>query len=386
MNDVVDGYEYVTFVEEQFTFQVFNLEPDLTFPGKIVGVDIAVSKLEDGSSRVRATLQLAAEYGGGANRARARLHSPSDTFLDIEFFPVDGNSHLMRAEFLMNSTMAQGYWTTRQITVFDAADNRRYEGQDQFGWMLFIDNPGEDLEGPIADVSGITSEVTLVDGEHTVIVYVPVSDENMWNLGGYSALQHYGSNSRIEAYARYDADESQLVFTYPVRRYHANGEWTFREVRVFDAARNERIYDLKEDALTFEVGTANPDGSAPELDVSSIEVAAVAVNPDASNGETDVTITYAARDDNSGVGVVSYRLQRPDGSDLFDYDYHENFYTDYFVGDPTEYQIYRIQLTLPPGSPPGTWLLKELVIRDKAGNILTSNFIELGILKPIEVP
>ena len=58
---VVDGYEYVVLVDKQFTFQVFNLEPDLTFPGKIIGVDTEVYKLENGDNRVVATLHLAEE-------------------------------------------------------------------------------------------------------------------------------------------------------------------------------------------------------------------------------------------------------------------------------------------------------------------------------------
>ena len=98
-----------------------------------------------------------------------------------------------------------------------------------------------------------------------------------------------------------------------------------------------------------------------------------------------MTIWYTARDDNSGIGVVSYRLLKPTGGSLFDYHHHANFHTGYFVGEPDEFQEYRIELTLPPGSPPGTWALSELVIKDKAGNVLTSNFVETGILKPIEV-
>ena len=76
---------------------------------------------------------------------------------------------------------------------------------------------------------------------------------------------------------------------------------------------------------------------------------------------------------------------KPTGDTLFDYHYHENFYTGYFVGTPDEFQEYRIDLTLPAGSPPGTWVLSEMVVRDKAGNTLTSNFIETGIIRPIQV-
>ena len=138
--------------------------------------------------------------------------------------------------------------------------------------------------------------------------------------------------------------------------------------------------------FTFDVTTQNPDYVPPELDVSSIEIHAVPRHPEAPNGETDVTIWYTARDDNSGVGLVRYTLLKPTGDTLSDYDYHENFYTDYFVGVPNEFKPYQIKLTLPSGSPPGTWVLEELVIHDKAGNVLTSSFVEVGILQPFEVP
>ena len=121
------------------------------------------------------------------------------------------------------------------------------------------------------------------------------------------------------------------------------------------------------------------------LDISSIRIEAVPRHPSAPDGETDVTIWYSASDDNAGLGVVSYRLLRPNGSSLFDYHYHANFYTDYFDGDPSAAQEYRIGLTLPPGSPPGIWVLAELVLRDKAGNTLTTEFTETGILANIEV-
>ena len=385
ITDVVDGYEYVTLVDERFTFQVFNIEPNVTFPGKITGVDVEVARSANGDNRVIATLHLSKAYGAGAAQATTRLYSTADTWHDVFFAPLDGDPYRLRAEFTMNRYMAHGYWTTRQITVQDTADNRRYEGQDQFGWRLFVDNPGEDLKAPVADTSGITGSVELAGGEQVVTVRVPVTDANEADFSGYATLQQYDSARMLEEYASHDEGQGQIVFEFPVRDYHASGEWTFREVWLFDAARNERRIDLKEDSLTFTVTTKRPDYAAPEVDIASIVIEATPRHPESPDGETDVVIRYRARDDNAGIGVVSYSLQKPTGDILYDFHYHANFYTAYFEGDPTKYADYRIELTLPPGSPPGTWFLRELVVRDKAGNVLTSNFIETGILKPIEV-
>jgi hypothetical protein len=385
VNGVVDGYEYVTLVEEQFTFQVFNLEPDFTYPGKIVAIDTTVTKSVNGDNLVTATLHLSPAYGDGASEALARLFSPADTFIDLRFYPVDGDAFTLQTTFNLGRYRAAGYWRLGSVTVEDAVENRRFEGQDQFGWQLYIDNPDEDLEPPVADLDGITSRVVTADGEQAVRVIVPVSDNRMSNLGGWSTLQQYASAQRLEQYATYVKGSGEIMFTFPMRSYLATGEWVFREVWVFDEAGNEQRYDLKEAAPGILVTTTAPDQTAPELDITSVRIEASPRKPEAPDGETDVTIWFTAWDDSAGIGTVTYRLLKPTGDSLFDYHYHANFYTAYFDGDPAERREYRIDLTLPPGSPPGTWILSDLVIHDKAGNVLISNFVETGILRPIEV-
>ena len=83
--------------------------------------------------------------------------------------------------------------------------------------------------------------------------------------------------------------------------------------------------------------------------------------------------------------MVHYTLLKPNGDTLFDYHYHDNFYSSYFVGAVNEVKLYKIEITLPPGSQPGTWVLNELVLIDKAGNVRSTNFVEIGILRPFEV-
>ncbi len=383
--DVVDGYEYVTLVDEQFTFQVFNLEPDFTFPGKIVGVEVDVTKSITGDNLVAATLRLSPAYGDGAGRASGRLFSTADTFVDVQFAPEGEDPFALRAAFPLDGAAAGGYWTIGQIVVEDIAGNRRFEGQDQFGWQLFADNPDEDLEAPIADLAGVRGETTSGGDEWTVLVRVPLADETLEGLGGYATLQHYGSGQQLEVYASYQRGTGEIVFSYPIRGDHASGEWAFREFWVSDKAGNQRRYDLRDATLSFDIVTPSPDDAQPELDIASIRVEAEPRNPAAPDGETDVTIRYRARDDNSGVGIVSYRLLKPTGGTLFDYHYHANFYTPYFVGVADEFADYRIDLTLPPGSPPGTWVLAGMIIEDKAGNALDADFIETGIVRTIVV-
>lgn len=386
VKNVIDGYEYVVLVEKQFTFQVFNLEPDVTFPGKIIGVDTEVFRLPNGNSRVVATLRLSKDSGDGAERAFSRIFSSVGTYVDVYFYPASGSKFMLRAEFTITQYAAKGYWMPDQITVQDRVDNRRYEGQNHFGWLLYIDNPNEDLEAPIADLNNIRGELVSEDGEQVVKVYVPVTDKNETaGLGGLATMPHYDSKQEAFNYAEHDRLNRRLVYKFVIRKYKASGVYTFREFWVWDIAGNQNRYDLKEKSLTFNVVTERPDYTKPELDISSIKIRAISTKPQAPDGETDVTIWYVARDDNSGLGNVNYILQKPTGDTLYDYNYHENFYTNYFVGDPTQYKTYQIDLRLPQGSPPGTWVLQQIGMSDKAGNQLTNNFVEIGILNPFDV-
>lgn len=385
VKNVVNGYEYVILVDEKYTFQVFNLEPDYTFPGKIMGTDIEVYKSDGGDNKVIVTLHLSPKYGDGAHEAYSRITSHNLTFFDTYYYPVNGDHFTLRANFIIPKTAASGYWLPNQITVQDRVDNRRQEGQAQFGWLLYINNSHEDLNAPVPDLNRITYAKEEKNGDTIIKIFVPVADEYEEGVYGYGTLQQYDSNQYLEHYADYDYQKKSLIYEFTIRKYHASGQWTFRELTTTDLAKNNGRYDLKEKALIIFVTTGNPDSKKPELDSRAIRIKAVSRRPEAPNGETDVSIWYAARDDNSGLGWVNYQLLKPTGDTLFDYHYHDNFHTDYFIGDPTKWQTYEIKLTLPPGSAPGTWILQQLVLKDKAGNTLTSSFVEIGIFKPFEV-
>lgn len=385
IKNVINGYEYVVLVDEKYTFQVFNLHPDTIFPGKIVGTDIEVYKMDSGANRVVMTLTLSKRYGDGASQAYARLFSPQKTYFDIYFYPYQGDRFTLRADLIIPKTAANGYWLPELITVEDPVENRRQEGQAQFGWLLYINNSNEDFNPPIPDVDRITSTRETIGDDQIITIFVPVTDEHEEGISGYAELHNYDANRFVGEYADYDYQKKSLVYKFTIRKYHASGQWTFRGFSTSDLAKNNGNYDLKEKAISFSVTTSQPDTTKPELDFNSIHIKATPRRPEAPNGETDVSIWYSARDDNSGLGWVNYQLLKPTVDILFDYNYHANFYTPYFVGDPMKSQTYEIKLTLPVGSPPGTWILQQLVLSDKAGNSLTSNFIETGILRPFEV-
>ena len=89
-----------------------------------------------------------------------------------------------------------------------------------------------------------------------------------------------------------------------------------------------------------------------------------------------MTIVYYARDDKSGLGQVSYRLLDPQGGSHSEYHYHENFRTEFFVGDPTAWKRYEINAVLPVGSAPGTWGVESMTLSDKVDNKNALSFVE----------
>ena len=251
---------------------MFNLEPDFTFPGKVVGIDTQVRRSVNGDHLVTATLHLSSAYGDGAGSAMGRLSSPADTYLDLRFYRVHDDPYTLSTEFTLNRYAAAGYWNISPLTVTDTA----------------------------------------------VRVVIPLGDAHMASLGGYATLQQYDSQQQVEQYTSYDASNGAVVFRCPMRTYVASGEWVFREFWVSDEAGNQGRCDLKNDAISLNVTTPSPDYVDPELDISSIRITAFPRHPEAPDGETDVTIWYTARDDNSGIGLVSYRLLNPTGGSLFD--------------------------------------------------------------------
>ena len=124
-----------------------------------------------------------------------------------------------------------------------------------------------------------------------------------------------------------------------------SGEYVLNYLSMTDAAGNHSAAYFtgqagEEAAPYVAIYTRDPDSSPPELDLASINVSAEPTQPEAPNGETRVSVIYVVRDDQSGLGRVSYKLRDPQGIDHNAYHYHENYYTRFFEGDPRAWGIY----------------------------------------------
>ncbi|MCC7071561.1 MAG: hypothetical protein IT383_09570 [Deltaproteobacteria bacterium] len=382
---VVDGYEYVLILDDRVVFQVFNLYPDITFPGRVVRVTNTVARDEDGAHHAKLVLNIH-QPPYESTIAYARLFAPDgENFRDVYFYPDEVDPSQLVADLVFGPHDPDGYWSCPNITIQEwGSNNTTHLAQNDFGWLLWFHNDVVDTEAPVPDLPHVTGSAQKIGDEYIITVTAPVEDQQMNDVTGFAELVHYESGQKISEYATWNESAGILTWVFVVRPYRAAGTWTFRTFSISDVSGNWGRYDLFPDVLEFVADTAHPDHTPPLLDQDALSASAEPTNPEAPNGETFVTITYRARDDIAGLGTVSFRLLKPSGDTLFDYHLHDNFYTPYFDGDATVFSDYSIEILLPVGSEPGTWALKELTLCDKAGNCRANELTELGIVAPVE--
>ena len=103
-------------------------------------------------------------------------------------------------------------------------------------------------------------------------------------------------------------------------------------------------------------------------------------------GETRVDLTFRIKDDISGYKQGDLRLRDPQGAIHAFYHSDEDIWKVYFSRDPTVYQTYHQTMLLPIGSIPGIWGIAEMVLLDKAGNRLQTDFTEIIRFEVTDTP
>ena len=388
---IMNGDQYVSQIRTDLTFEVLNLFPDYNYPGKIKRVDIAVAGAADDDKTVTVEIELnmVNKLFDGAKSAYARVLSEIGTYYDFYLNPVTSDGSILRGTFTVSKYAKSGLWFTEQIVVTDQVGNQRFEGIDDFGWKLFVNNPQEDITKPKYVPHTLALQLTdpqTVDGHQlqqlTVSWQVDENKEMRKDQSVYAQVTDPDSGAyRQEGYGSYDPLTKTARVVFNITEYFAPGHYGVPFIAMYDQAENvgSQLFSssAKDEALqSVLINPGNPDTTAPELDLNRITVHAEPTHPDAPDGETKVTIGYWAKDDKSGLGVVNYRFLDPQGISHFQYHYHDNFYTQFFVGDPTAWKYYEIDVVLPQGSPPGTWGLQEMELYDKAMNKSSYNFVE----------
>ena len=382
---IMQGNYYISQIREDLTFDVYNLYPDYVYPGKIVSVDIAVKGKPHDDKTL--TIQIGLNGDGkfeGATQASMRIFSEIGSYVDMHLYPINGtSSSVLRGEITIDSSAYSGYWHVEQITVTDAHGNQRFEGQNDFGWKLYVYNPNHDTVPPKYVPGTLKMELRSDSERYSREVQILTVSWQVDEQGSMDRCSAIIDSPVSDIYSTsvigiFDTKTSRCIVDFVITEYHVSGNYQLIKLTMIDGARNWE-YVKKHDLTDYfiPVTSSDPDTIPPYLDINNIKVDAKPTNPKKPNGETIVTITYRANDDKSGLDRVVYYLQDPQGRTQPAYHYHDNIRTIFFKGDPTALKEYKAVTVLPEGSAPGKWGLAEMVLRDKATNEKLYQFTEI---------
>ena len=102
---VMHGTRYISRIREDLTFQVYNLYPDVVYPGRIIRVDIQVAGEPEEDKDITIELELHRENGfDNAQASLLRIHSTKGTFIDIWLHPVSANGQRINAGHILRGS------------------------------------------------------------------------------------------------------------------------------------------------------------------------------------------------------------------------------------------------------------------------------------------
>lgn len=382
---IMQGTTYISQIRDDLTFEVYNLFPDYLYPGKINRVDVSIIGESNEDKQATVEIELNSEHQfQGASSAHFRLFSEIGTFVDFELYPIDSAGTILKGQETISKYAKNGFWHTNQIRVEDSVGNQRFEGQNDFGWKFYINNPMEDITPPEYVKNSL--KLALRD-DHTsyknsiqilTVSWQVVEDQQMKKC--YTRIDHEDPQSySMDSYGSYDSSSQTCNVEFNITEFNRSGLYYVKNLIMTDMALNSRSmsFPTLSEFNSILIDTTNPDSKFPYLDVNTISISAVPSNVQLPNGETHVHIEYYAKDDKSGLGKVKYALRDPQGILHTNYHYHDNFHTLFFAGNVDEVKRYDINLILPEGSAPGVWGLAYLKLSDKANNQKTFEFTEI---------
>jgi hypothetical protein len=406
---IMQGNLYISQIREDLTFQVYNLYPDYVFPGKIKRVDIQVDGLPEADKTVTLELELHAldTELEGAKHAYLRILSEIGTFTDLYLYPIDENGNALsggqlstrlRGSFTLNKHAKAGFWRTPQIKITDAVGNERFEGANDFGWKLYINNPLEDVTAPeyVKNTAVLSQSVTTIEEQDVQVIHATwqVNEAGMMADSSpcYASMNdEILSTYRVEEYGNYHQETARCSVDFIMPNYMPSSTYSMNFIKMKDSALNTRgVYftntegglraediNLDEEPQHIALVTTQSDVERPELDLNELQISAIPTNPEAPNGETVVTITFKVRDNISGYNIASLNLRDPQGINHHYWVYNADTWTLFPTDDPTQWHTYTRNIVLPVGSAPGTWGLSEMTLYDRAGNFNGYDFTEI---------
>ena len=432
---VMHGARYVALIAEELTFEVLNLFPDYTYPGKIVGTDVQVvgQPSDDKEFTLTVTLHSDDPAQDGAVSGQVRFVSAVGTIFDMWLSPQNGSSDsVLTGTLTLNKHMKAGWWNFDGLHLWDAVGNDRYESPATIGLRLFLNNPLEDIVPPayiddtfvMEEVVGLevgdgTNGPATVDGiqvEYDTWDKIPLS-RGLTRVSFPTSDPDYGQRYSMDIQSnQFETNGYEEVkhhsMTLPVPHYFPTGHYTVNFAAADDVAGNssliyftgdpnysnaDDVHIFAEDRDSVYMETAYPDLLPPVVDLNGFLIEASPTSPDAPNGETLVEFTLSVQDTSdfdsfaSGVKEVTYTLRNPIGEEFHFSAWEElggaNFYYDvYPEAGANEWTSLTLTTLLPAGSVPGLWGVSAIAIRDRALNIKRYSFVEYVQFVLDEVP
>ena len=397
---IMQGSIYLARIREDLTFQVYNLFPDYVHPGKIRRVDINVAGGSHDDKLLTVDLELHALDGEkeGAESGLTRLRSPIGTYLDLWVYPLDEHgeylpggetSTVLRGEATLSKYVKAGYWLPDQFRLTDAAGNNRFQRLSDFGWRLYVDNALEDYTPPEYAPGSLTMDKSVWEEDDTVQVIrvkwsvIEATGLARKGVGCFAAINdELPDTYSLQDYGGPNAASDECTVDFLMGNYMPTSTYSTQLVQMRDLGQNIGVAkftgdDGDEAPATIELVTTNPDTQPPEIDANRISVDAVPTNPEAPNGETEVTVGFQHRDNISGLYRAKLVLRDPQGGTHDYWMEPDDKFEVYPAGDPTVWQLLERVIILPPGSVPGTWGIAEINIEDRARNFENYNFVEI---------
>lgn len=433
---IMHGTRYKAQIREDLTFMVYNLFPDYTYPGKIIGATINVAGNADEDKVVTFEFKLNSSDPqiDGASVGYVRLASSIGTIHDLWLTPKNGS---LDSTLVGTTTFSKheknGYWNLVSLRVEDPVGNSRYENTSTFGFKLYIENPLEDITPPKwqynlqaelvqgkfdpngqntpDDINGVQMQAikysydyydnSPMDRSITRVYFPkldntnaqpyeeqiqgrPVIDESKSFKNVYNSLKHFEMHLAIPEYFHSGYYSVSMLNSSDIAGNYSN------VLMVKDTAnfyiKPGTINTFKDVRDSLYVKTSFPDYIAPEIDLNRIIVSAKPTNALSPDGETRVDISLLIRDlsdfplHESGAKLIRYVLRDPLGVEHGYSSWNDNMLLDYYSLKPvgnSEWQLVNLDILLPKGSPPGKWGISSMQTLDRAGNFRNYSFVEL---------
>jgi len=437
---VMSGAQYIAQIREDLTFTVYNLFPDYTYPGKIVGVDISVvgESYEDKVVSFEFKLKTEDLAYDGASIGYIRMQTTSGHIQDLWLYPKNGTiDSILVGTTTFSKHLKSGYWNLQFIRVDDPSHNSRYENTASIGFKLFINNPLEDINSPVwrsdfkmekipnfdLNTNGPTADTTnaiqaikysysFFDNSPMLRsitrVFFPSLDSTT-HIPYELQIQGGPIDNYADTTVSYYNSDKHFEMYLPIPEYYPSGYYSVSSINTVDIADNWSNVYFSNDTSDVHVSaskgmfkdvrdsiyirTKHPDYIAPIVDVNRIHIAATPTNPTSPDGETKVDISLLVKDVSDHIGFesgtkeITYILRDPQGKEFSFNSWNENGLLDWYTlkGDYTNaWKLINFHVILPKGSFPGKWGLVGLKTLDRANNFRNYSFVEILHFEIIE--